>query len=82
MTIKETALNIAIIVILLTGLVVSFMYSFEQHRKVKELQLMKDASEYQFIITDDSVSVYDYNRFVGTIKLDGSLDSLMIEDNQ
>jgi len=82
MTIKETALNIAIIVILLTGLVVSFMYSFEQRRKVKELQRIKDTAEYQFIITDDSITVYDYGRTVGTIKLDGSLDSLMIEDNQ
>lgn len=38
--------------------------------------------EYQFIVTDDSVTVYDSNRIVGTIKLEGQLDSLITLDNQ
>jgi len=38
--------------------------------------------EYQFIVTDDSVTVYDSKRIVGTIKLEGSLDSLITEDNK
>lgn len=37
--------------------------------------------EYQFYVTDDSVDVFDYGRHVGTIKLDGSLDSLIVSDN-
>jgi hypothetical protein len=38
--------------------------------------------EYQMIVTDDSVTVYDYDRTVGTIKLEGQLDSLINLDNQ
>jgi hypothetical protein len=39
-------------------------------------------AEYQFVVTDDSVTVYDVNRIVGTIKLEGQLDSLITLDNQ
>ena len=38
--------------------------------------------EYQFIVTDDSVTVYDSKRIVGSIKLEGQLDSLITEDNK
>lgn len=38
--------------------------------------------EYQFTVTDDSVTVYDASRIVGTIKLEGQLDSLITLDNQ
>jgi hypothetical protein len=38
--------------------------------------------EYQFIVTDNNVTVYDSKRIVGTIKLEGSLDSLITEDNK
>lgn len=41
-----------------------------------------DPCGYQFTITDDSLSVYDYNRYVGTIKLDGSLEQLINKDNE
>ena len=83
---KETFLNITIIVALITGLFVSLIYSYYLHR-VNRMLVTKENQEvirckYQYTITDDSITVYDYNRFVGTIKLDGSLDSLMIEDNQ
>jgi hypothetical protein len=40
-----------------------------------------DPCEYQFTITDDSATIYDYGRKVGAIKLDGELDKLMIKDN-
>ena len=82
MTIKETFLNITIVVLLLVGLVVSFMYSCREHNKVKELQRMRDSTEYQFNVCDDSATVYDHGRLVGTIKLDGTLDSLIMLDNQ
>ena len=42
----------------------------------------KNPCEYQFIVTDDSVSVFDGKRTVGTIKLEGQLDSLITLDNQ
>ena len=38
--------------------------------------------EYQFIVTDDSLTVYDGDRTVGTVKIQGQLDSLIIEDNK
>jgi hypothetical protein len=38
--------------------------------------------EYQFVVTDDSVSVTDYDRHVGTIKLDGELKKLINNDNK
>ncbi len=38
--------------------------------------------EYQFIVTDDSVTVYDGIDTLGTIKLEGQLDSLITIDNQ
>jgi hypothetical protein len=39
--------------------------------------------EYSFDVTNDSISVYtEDNKFVGTVKLEGQLDSLIILDNQ
>jgi hypothetical protein len=43
---------------------------------------LHDDEEYQFIVTDDSVSVKDYDRHVGTIKLDGELEKLINNDNK
>jgi hypothetical protein len=41
-----------------------------------------DPTQYQFFTVDDSVKVYDYCRYVGTIKLDGTLKALIDQDNQ
>lgn len=41
-----------------------------------------DPTQYQFFTIDDSVKVYDYSRYVGTIKLDGALKALIDQDNQ
>jgi len=42
--------------------------------------------EYLFTVTDDSITVYDRlmdcERVVGTVKLEGQLDSLITLDNQ
>lgn len=38
--------------------------------------------EYQFVVTDSMMTVYDANRVVGTVKLEGQLDSLITSDNQ
>jgi hypothetical protein len=38
--------------------------------------------EYQFVVTDSTITVWDDNRWVGTVKLEGQLDSLIISDNQ
>ena len=41
-----------------------------------------DPAQYQFFTTDDSLEVHDYSRYVGTIKLDGALKTLIDQDNQ
>ena len=38
--------------------------------------------EYQFTITGDSMSVYNFNRHVGTVKVEGQLEQLLIKDNE
>lgn len=38
--------------------------------------------EYQFIVTDDSLTVYYGIDTLGTVKLEGQLDSLITLDNQ
>ena len=38
--------------------------------------------EYQFIVTDDSVSVSNFGKPVGTIKLEGQLKQLINQDNE
>ena len=41
-----------------------------------------DDAQYQFTIEDGSVNVYDYARYVGTVKLDGALQELIEKDNE
>jgi hypothetical protein len=41
-----------------------------------------DETEYQFYVTDDSISVYDYDRYIGTVKLEGQLKELIEKDNE
>jgi len=43
--------------------------------------IQPDPSEYQIMVTDDSISVYDGKRFVGTVKSSGAIDTLLIQDN-
>ena len=40
------------------------------------------SSEYQFTVTDDSISVSDFDRTVGTVKIEGQLRDLITKDNQ
>jgi hypothetical protein len=38
--------------------------------------------EYQFVVTDSTITVWDNNRLVGNVKLEGQLDSLIMADNE
>jgi hypothetical protein len=40
-----------------------------------------DSAEYQFTVTDDSISITDFDRYVGTVKLEGQLKELINKDN-
>lgn len=39
-------------------------------------------TEYQFVVTDTVMTVWDNNRLVGEVKIEGQLDSLIIADNE
>lgn len=40
------------------------------------------ACEYQFIVEDSSIVVKDYERYVGTVKIEGQLEKLINDDNE
>ena len=39
-------------------------------------------AEYQFIVTDDSITIKDFGKEVGTIKLEGQLKELINQHNK
>jgi hypothetical protein len=40
------------------------------------------ACEYQFIVEDSSIVVKDFERYVGTVKIEGQLEKLINDDNE
>lgn len=45
-------------------------------------RLDRSSVEYQFVVTDTLMTVYDHNRVVGTVRIEGELENLIIADNQ
>ena len=43
--------------------------------------LEQNPAEYQFVVTDNSISITDFGRKVGTVKLEGQLKELINKDN-
>ena len=41
----------------------------------------KNLAEYQFVVTDDSITIKDFGKEVGTIKLEGNLKKLINKHN-
>lgn len=74
------------VAMLLMGIFFSVcMYlSFKSVQTLQALNNRLDRAnvEYQFVVTDSMITVYDANRVVGTVKLEGQLDSLITSDNQ
>lgn len=58
--------------------------SIQNLNKVEERieRLNRMSVEYQIVVIDSVISVYDNNRFVGDIQLEGELESLINNDNQ
>ena len=73
---KESFKLLAIVTFLLVGVTFSFYLGW------KNSERKPNASEYQFIVTDDSITVYDGSKTIGTVRLEGQLDSLITDDNQ
>ena len=42
----------------------------------------QNPAEYQFIVTDDSITITDFGKEVGTIKLEGQLKELINQHNK
>jgi sensor c-di-GMP phosphodiesterase-like protein len=72
---------------LILGAIVLLLLSYVSLRSIQTLdsinaRLNRANAEYQFVLSQDSITVFDNNRFVGTVRLEGQLDSLMIVDNE
>lgn len=44
--------------------------------------LKQNPAEYQFVVTDDSITVKDFDKEIGTIKLEGQLKELINQHNK
>ena len=49
---------------------------------IGSLETETNSPEYQFTVTDDSISVQDFDRYVGTVKIEGQLKQLIDKDNE
>ena len=49
---------------------------------IGSLETETNSAEYQFTVTDDSISVQDFDRYVGTVKIEGQLKELINQDNE
>lgn len=58
--------------------------SIQNLNKVEERieRLNRMSVEYQIVVIDSVISVYDNNRFIGEVQLEGELESLINNDNQ
>lgn len=66
-------------------LTVSLYFSYQSLQTIQALnnRINRANAEYQFVISDSAqITVFDHNRYVGTVKLEGQLDSLIVADNQ
>ena len=73
---------------ILTGLIFLFILIglYFSLKITKDLNAVNDRInrqnvEYQLVIDDDSIILFDKNRPVGKVKLEGDLEVLLMEDN-
>lgn len=73
-----------ILVAVATMLTVSLYFSYQSLQTIQALnnRVNRANVEYQFVVTDSTMTVFDGNRYVGTVKIQGQLDSLIIADNE
>jgi hypothetical protein len=73
--------NYAILILILTTLLISVFIQIITIHNINN-RFDRINVEYQFIVTDNTITVYDKNNVIGTVKLEGQLDSLLIDYNQ
>jgi len=49
---------------------------------VKSVRSQPDDTQFQFVVTDSMMSVYNNDVYVGTVRVQGQLDSLLVDYNQ
>jgi hypothetical protein len=77
--IKYVLFSVGIVLLTITAIV-----SYKSISALQSVSARLDRAnvEYQFVVTDSTITVWDHNRPVGTVRLEGQLDSLIIADNQ
>jgi hypothetical protein len=73
--------NYAILILILATLLISVFIQIITIHNINN-RFDRINVEYQFIVTDNTITVYDKNNVIGTVKLEGQLDSLLIDYNQ
>jgi len=65
-------------------LVVAVYLSFKSAAAIQAVnnRLDRAQSEYQIVVEDSMLQVFDGNNHIGTVKLQGQLDSLLVDYNQ
>ena len=64
------------------GVIVTLAISNSIYAQNELERATSDPCEYQFTVTDDSISVQDFDRYVGTVKIEGQLEKLINDDNE
>ena len=77
---KDKIFTLCIVLFLVAGL----YFSVKTTSTLQSINQRLDRQniEYQMVVEDDSIIIFDKNRFVGKVKIQGQLDSLILEDNQ
>lgn len=76
---KDKIFSVLIVLLLLVGLFVSLNMVREMNNISRRVDRMN--YEYQLVIENDSIMVFDKNRPVGKVKMEGELQILLMEDN-
>lgn len=76
---KDNILSFLIVLLLLVGLFISFNTVREMNNITHRID--RSNYEYQLVIQNDSIMVFDKNRPVGKVKLEGELKNLLVEEN-
>lgn len=77
----------SVMVVVMIGAIVLLCSLYLSFKSIETLASINDRLdranvEYQFVVTDRTITVWDDNRLVGTVKLQGELYKLIIADNE
>lgn len=67
--------------LLLIGIMFTVIYVTAKTLGSVEERVNRLNSEYQMVVTDSNVTIFDANRVVGTVRLEGELNDLITSDN-